>query len=136
MDKPSCWAIHSKKELPIYTHNRVAIIGDAVHAVSPHQGAGAGTAIEDGYILDALLAHSRTTLSTLPVAFKAYESICLRHANQFQASETDVGDDNLKLVAFGETFLGNNRWAWETVADDNLVETTSLLKAGTPFETQ
>ncbi|KAL5499134.1 hypothetical protein ACEPAH_1652 [Sanghuangporus vaninii] len=158
MDKSSCWAIHSMKELPICTHNRVAIIGDAVHAMSPHQGAGAGTAIEDGYILGALLAHSRTTLSTLSIALKAYESICLRHANDVQRRSrlqgqmykfenphssflagrtiSDSGDDNLKLVAFGETFLENNKWIWETVADDNLAEAISLLKAGTPSEAQ
>ncbi|KAL5522589.1 hypothetical protein ACEPAG_8606 [Sanghuangporus baumii] len=154
MDSPSCWAIHTMKELPICTHNRVAIIGDAAHAMTPHQGSGAGVAIEDAYILGALLAHPLTTLSTLPVALKAYETVCLQHGNDVQRrsrlqgqmyeytdprfssladriiSDTkECQDDMEELKALGDAFIANRKWHWETDAHDNLTKAIAILEA-------
>ncbi|KAL5523166.1 hypothetical protein ACEPAF_1433 [Sanghuangporus sanghuang] len=153
MDKPSRWAMHSLRELPICTHDCTAIIGDAAHAMTPHQGAGAGVAIEDAYILGALLTHPRTTLSTLPTALKVYETVCLRHANKVQqrsrlhgqlyefaappfsslAGRTilDNGepqDDVMDLKAVGDAIMENKKWCWETDAADNLAEAISSFE--------
>ena len=64
MDKPLRWAIHTVKPLNSFVSGNVAILGDAVrvvfagdnayspfdriqaHAMTPHQGSGAGQAIE------------------------------------------------------------------------------------------
>ena len=59
--------------------------------MTPFQGSGAGQAIEDAYILAALLAHHGTTLSTLPTALKVYESIRLPLANNVQRASRDNG---------------------------------------------
>ncbi|KAF8335118.1 hypothetical protein F5887DRAFT_989602 [Amanita rubescens] len=42
----SKWAIHHLKPLKTYAEQRVLLLGDAAHAMGPHQGAGAGQAIE------------------------------------------------------------------------------------------
>ncbi|KAL5480895.1 hypothetical protein ACEPAI_9836 [Sanghuangporus weigelae] len=92
----------------------------------------------------SLLAHSRTTLYTLPVALKVYESVCLRHANEVQrcfrlqgkmyefadpqssflagrviSDGAEDREDAIKLMmALGDAIFNNKKWAWETIADD------------------
>jgi len=51
------WAVNEVEELPTYTRGRVVLIGDAAHAIMPSLGMGAGQAIEDAYVLAALLSH-------------------------------------------------------------------------------
>ncbi|KAK2046717.1 FAD/NAD(P)-binding domain-containing protein [Colletotrichum somersetense] len=41
---------------PTYAKGRVCLMGDAAHATTPHQGAGAGFCIEDAAVLASLLA--------------------------------------------------------------------------------
>ncbi len=66
----SKWAIHHLKPLKTYAERRVLLLGDAVrfsglyfithylfpqaHATGPHQGNGAGQAVEVAYILHCL----------------------------------------------------------------------------------
>lgn len=47
------WRINDHEPVPTWTFldGKVALLGDACHATTPHQGAGAGQAVEDGYIL-------------------------------------------------------------------------------------
>ncbi|OCH85258.1 FAD/NAD(P)-binding domain-containing protein [Obba rivulosa] len=77
---PSKWAIHVIHELPFSTRGRIALMGDAVHAMTTHQGSGAGEAISDAYILGRLLAHPLTTLARVPEVLKLYESARLPFA--------------------------------------------------------
>jgi 2-polyprenyl-6-methoxyphenol hydroxylase-like FAD-dependent oxidoreductase len=44
--------------LPVWWHGRVALIGDAAHAVSPNAGQGASMALEDAMYLAKLLSRS------------------------------------------------------------------------------
>ncbi|KZT63552.1 hypothetical protein DAEQUDRAFT_680182, partial [Daedalea quercina L-15889] len=71
----SAWVINVAPKLPTYVGERVALLGDAAHAMTPHQGSGAGQAIEDGYILASLLADPRATRETLPRVLQVYDSI-------------------------------------------------------------
>lgn len=81
MECPSRWAIHSMASLPHYAYERVAIIGDAAHAMTTHLGAGAGQAMEDAYVLGRMLAHPSLTLDKIPDALRIYEEIRLPFAN-------------------------------------------------------
>ncbi|KAH7915889.1 hypothetical protein BJ138DRAFT_1122229 [Hygrophoropsis aurantiaca] len=76
-EKPSRWALHVVNQVPVCTSARVAILGDACHAMAPHFGAGAGQAIEDAFVLGRLLAHELTTVSNLPAALRIYQDIRL-----------------------------------------------------------
>ncbi|KAM5349858.1 hypothetical protein ACJ41O_006363 [Fusarium nematophilum] len=49
--------------VPTFARGRVCISGDAAHATSPHQGAGAGYCIEDSAVLASLLADERVQTS-------------------------------------------------------------------------
>ncbi|MBB3724559.1 FAD-dependent monooxygenase [Nonomuraea dietziae] len=62
--------IHDLPDLPSFTSGRVALLGDAAHAMSPDRGQGAGQSIEDAVVLAAALA----THGTVPEALTAYDA--------------------------------------------------------------
>lgn len=68
MENPSAWAIHSVKPLlETYSRGRVAVLGDAAHAMLPHLGAGAGQSLEDALLLVRLLSHPGATSANAEV---------------------------------------------------------------------
>ncbi|KAJ3724835.1 FAD/NAD-P-binding domain-containing protein [Lentinula raphanica] len=79
IDNPTRWAIHHLRPLPFFVDGKIALLGDACHAMAPHEGAGAGQAIEDAFILAALL--EQTTIEEIPLALKAYQRVRLPFAN-------------------------------------------------------
>jgi len=81
VDKATHWAIHELDPLPRYVSGRVALLGDAAHAMTTSLGAGACQAIEDAYILAAILGDDLTTTDTLREALSAYEHVRLPVAN-------------------------------------------------------
>ncbi|KAL2064814.1 hypothetical protein VTL71DRAFT_3954 [Oculimacula yallundae] len=74
MEKPDVWALFDHPPAPTYYKGRLAILGDAAHASTPHQGAGAGQAIEDAFVLSNLLGQIKTT-NEIEKAFHAYDAI-------------------------------------------------------------
>ncbi|KAF8558599.1 FAD/NAD(P)-binding domain-containing protein [Imleria badia] len=90
-DKPSKWALHTVKPLPFCTRNRVALIGDAAHAMTPHFGAGAVQAIDDAFILGRLIAHPLTPLSRVQDAIRIYEEIRLPFARSLASLSVSTG---------------------------------------------
>ncbi|PSR73282.1 hypothetical protein PHLCEN_2v10860 [Hermanssonia centrifuga] len=124
-EKPIKWAIHDLRPLPIYVSDNVALVGDSAHAMTPHQGSGAGQAIEDAYILGSLLGHPSTTLDTLPHALKAYEHVrlplannvltCSRDAGLIYDFRSECGDD---YEAIGATLSH----AWDWMGEDGVEE--------------
>lgn len=76
IDHAAQWAIHDIPALPTYTRNHIAILGDAAHATTPHQAAGAGQAIEDAHVLTELLSDPRVLRREhVKSAFYAYDAI-------------------------------------------------------------
>jgi salicylate hydroxylase len=79
----SFWALVDLPRLPRWSRGRVLLLGDAAHAPLPHQGQGAGLAIEDAYALGALLA--RGGLKDYGSVFGAFENLRKRRAWTVQA---------------------------------------------------
>jgi salicylate hydroxylase len=76
LKNPKKWALWHHPETSTYYRGRLAIIGDAAHASTPHQGAGAGQAFEDALIMCELLAHSSVqTVDDIEHAFAAYDIV-------------------------------------------------------------
>ncbi|KAJ7464503.1 hypothetical protein FB451DRAFT_1263683 [Mycena latifolia] len=73
----SAWAIHVVSPLPCYVSGSVVLVGDAAHAMTPHQGVGGGQAIEDAHILGRLLAHPLAAKRKIPAILKLYEDLRL-----------------------------------------------------------
>jgi flavin-dependent dehydrogenase len=78
----SFWALVDLPRLPRWSHGRVVLVGDAAHAPLPHQGQGAGQAIEDAYALGALLA--KNGLKDYGAAFQAFEHLRKRRTSLVQ----------------------------------------------------
>jgi len=79
----SFWALVDLPRLPRWSLGRVMLLGDAAHAPLPHQGQGAGLAIEDAYALGALIAHFG--LTDYGSAFETFENLRKRRAWTVQA---------------------------------------------------
>ncbi|KAA1470047.1 FAD/NAD-P-binding domain-containing protein [Dentipellis sp. KUC8613] len=87
----SRWALHTMGFVPFAGEGRVAILGDSMHAMTTHLGAGAGQAMEDSYLLGRLLSHPSTTLSNVPAVMQIYEDLRLAPANQTVALSRELG---------------------------------------------
>lgn len=119
--------------------------------MTPHQGSGAGQAIEDGYILATLLAHSLTTRETLPDVLKVYEEIRLPFANDILLRSAMNGriyefnaPDSIVVQDFGKKKLGENdvgllwnvghvicerwKWAWSTTITEDQEKALKMLE--------
>ncbi|KAI0751200.1 FAD/NAD(P)-binding domain-containing protein [Daedaleopsis nitida] len=71
----SKWTINTVKPLPPYVHSNVALMGDAAHAMTPHQAAGVGQGFEDGFLLAQLLGRADVTREKIAVALQVYDEI-------------------------------------------------------------
>ena len=85
----SFWALVELPRLSRWSRGRVMLLGDAAHAPLPHQGQGAGLAIEDAYALGALLA--KGGLKDYDLAFDTFENLRRRRAWMVQAYSRAAG---------------------------------------------
>ncbi|KIK66771.1 hypothetical protein GYMLUDRAFT_37901 [Collybiopsis luxurians FD-317 M1] len=58
IEQPTRWVLRDLHPMDTYVTRRIALLGDAAHAMLPHLGSGMGQAVEDGYILGRLLSHA------------------------------------------------------------------------------
>ncbi|KAK0447450.1 uncharacterized protein EV420DRAFT_1622417 [Desarmillaria tabescens] len=91
IDNPTVWAIHALNPLGLYASDRVVLLGDAAHAMTPHLGAGAGQAIEDAYVLGSLLSKSAETLESIPEVLAAYNKIRQPYGNYILSTAKTEG---------------------------------------------
>jgi salicylate hydroxylase len=69
------WGLYDRQPLASWTHGRLALLGDAAHAMLPHLGQGVNQSIEDGVALAMLLADC--SVADVPQALQRYAQ--LRH---------------------------------------------------------
>lgn len=72
--KRNAYSQWEHKSTPRYASGNLCIVGDAAHATTPWQGAGAGQAFEDAMILGALLAEFDSA-EDVGVAFEVYDAV-------------------------------------------------------------
>ncbi|KAL4815780.1 hypothetical protein BDW67DRAFT_185499 [Aspergillus spinulosporus] len=71
------WSIWEMPPAPTYYRGRVVLMGDAAHASTPFQGAGAGQAIEDALVLERLLGKYLDTTQETIYRFSPSQTILL-----------------------------------------------------------
>ncbi|KAF3005777.1 hypothetical protein E8E13_007282 [Curvularia kusanoi] len=134
--KPTQWAIFDHLNTPTYYKSLVCLLGDVAHASGPHQGAGAGQALEDALILNHTL---NALYSTAPpdtfnhpspnrtrvfkAAFRAYDETRRPRAQEQVRTARDCGEIyNLRDPASGEEIgveealadlNGRFEWIWQ-----------------------
>ncbi|EMD39109.1 hypothetical protein CERSUDRAFT_104377 [Gelatoporia subvermispora B] len=142
---PNRWAIHTSAALGTFTYGRVALLGDAAHAMMPYQGSGAGQAIEDAYVLSTLLGHPLTTLATLPRALQIYDAIRRPFAQHVAKVSRDNGllftmnypgltidspadDVPRKLTELSSHIKKKWEWAWESSVSEDVERAVGMLE--------
>jgi 2-polyprenyl-6-methoxyphenol hydroxylase-like FAD-dependent oxidoreductase len=91
--------------LPRWTSPRVALVGDAAHAMSPHVTAGASLGVEDGTLLvDRLLA-----LESLPEALVSYEANRIPHYAHVRILSTAV-EHSATPEEFATNYVAFSHW--------------------------
>jgi salicylate hydroxylase len=83
------WGLYDRKPLERWTHGRLALLGDAAHAMLPHLGQGANQAIEDAAAL-AVLLEGRTS-AEVPGILRDYERLRRPRTDVVQAESRQNG---------------------------------------------
>ncbi|RAK99952.1 putative salicylate hydroxylase [Aspergillus ibericus CBS 121593] len=129
MPDTSQWAIFEQTPISTFVRSRVAIMGDAAHSCTPHQGAGAGQAIEDSHVLAELLGDARVVrVEDAIAAFQAYDAI--RRPRSQKVVETSkqsayllslcldgVGADEMKFKLALQERL---HWLWDIDVEEQV----------------
>jgi salicylate hydroxylase len=128
------WGFYDMGHEEKYYRGKICLIGDSVHASTPHLGAGAGMAFEDAYILSNLLGTSKDARD-LEKAFKCFDEIRRKRTqnlikaskkagtvNSFQGE--GIGSDMDKLRRDIEA---RYRWVWDFDLEASLAEAKMML---------
>lgn len=129
MQKTDIWALFEHPPAARYTRDRICLIGDAAHATTPHQGSGAGMAVEDAWLMAALVAGAREPRE-LQGAFNAFEKVRMERTHKLVTTSNEAGrlydfeldgceDDVGKIAANLERRMA---WIWEEDLEGELVE--------------
>ncbi|KAI1169852.1 salicylate hydroxylase [Nemania sp. FL0916] len=78
------------KETPRYWNNKVCLIGDAAHAMTPWQGSGTAMAFEDVMIIQELLSHVHSP-AQIEIAFKVYDELRRPRCQRIIESSWETG---------------------------------------------
>jgi 2-polyprenyl-6-methoxyphenol hydroxylase-like FAD-dependent oxidoreductase len=116
------WPLLSQPPLTRWTRGRVALIGDACHAMLPHHGQGANQSIEDAVVLAELLAAAAAG-GDVAAAFDAYPRRRRARTRAVARSAWETGtllhrpDDDVDGLARRDarftTYLDANAWVHE-----------------------
>jgi salicylate hydroxylase len=87
----SKWGMFDHPLAPRYHNGRVCVLGDAAHASTPHQGAGAGQALEDALILSRLLQACESKESVTK-ALEAYDEVRRPRSQKVCTTSRYTGD--------------------------------------------
>ncbi|KAF1812872.1 FAD/NAD(P)-binding domain-containing protein [Eremomyces bilateralis CBS 781.70] len=116
------WSLWDSADKPLSTYckDHLVLIGDAAHASLPHQGAGAGQAIEDALVLAEVLSSLDVKRpADLPAAFQAYDAMRRPRSQKVVRTSREVGDvyrlegpDGDDLESIGIDLRTRLNWVW------------------------
>ncbi|RDW79320.1 putative salicylate hydroxylase [Aspergillus mulundensis] len=117
MPDPTQWALYEHPHISTYARSKVAILGDAAHASTPHQGAGAGQAIEDAHVLAELLGDRRVvTADDVIAAFTAYDQVRRPRSQRVVSSSAE----NAHLLCLRLPGVGSDEEKFKTTLQEKL----------------
>lgn len=133
MQKPDVWALFMHPHCSTFTKGRVCLTGDAAHATTPHQGAGAGMCLEDSYILANLIKEA-DNVDDLQRAFYAFDQTRRERTQKNVTTSHEAGqlydfefygDDLDKIQENMETRM---HWIWNVDLEGQLAEARALMR--------
>lgn len=138
IEQPTIWALHETPPLTTYKNKtqNVIVIGDAAHAMLPHQGAGAGQGLEDALILANLLAAPQLTAENINLVSKVYEDIRLDRAVKVQYTSHESGEiyelyssDYPSFEEVGAHLVHRFDWLWQHSLEQDIETATTALQS-------
>ncbi|KAK3398122.1 hypothetical protein B0T20DRAFT_354115 [Sordaria brevicollis] len=121
------WQLLDMEKMPTLTKGKMVLIGDAGHPFTPHQGQGAGQAIEDAAALTTVLSRG-TKSADVAERLKLYEAIryervhTIQHYSRLAGSDWIDGKPQVEMTKFTDYNFGHdeidystnifNRWLW------------------------
>lgn len=135
---PTYWALHDIEELSHYHSGRVGLVGDAAHAMLPHQGAGAGQGLEDAWLLTQLLIDPQVLETDLTQLLHVYDSVRRPRATRVQRTSREAGElYELRDPTIGsqepllaQTLAHRFDWLWNHDMEIDLIEAKKQLAWG------
>ncbi|KAF2105962.1 mannitol 1-phosphate dehydrogenase [Lophiotrema nucula] len=131
MQKPDIWALFYHPPARTYYKDRICLVGDAAHATTPHQGAGAGMCIEDAAILSAVLKEAND-IEGLKKAFAAYDEVRRPRTQKNVVTSKEAGmlyDFELEgddLDKIEENDRNRMYWIWDEDLDAEVEQARKL----------
>ncbi|KAF7351058.1 FAD/NAD-P-binding domain-containing protein [Mycena sanguinolenta] len=130
----SRWAI-CVVTLPFFNKSRAILLGDA-HAMTNFQGAGAGQAIEDAYILDTILSHPAVNRSNITKALELYSQVRVPMSRHVLESSRRTGIDcalhdeeaAADLESLGKRMQEEMEWQWTWLPEDEKKKAWDLVE--------
>ena len=86
------WNLLDMDKLPTFVHGHLALLGDAAHPFLPHQGQGAGMAMEDAVSL-AVMLPAGTTPAEVPSRLQLYNTARYERSHAIQHFSRLAGQD-------------------------------------------
>ncbi|WP_078344793.1 FAD-dependent monooxygenase, partial [Mycobacteroides chelonae] len=83
------WGLYDRKPLGRWTTDRIALLGDAAHPMTPHLGQGANMSIEDAVALATMLAGASS--ADIPRRLALYESLRRDRTTRVQRNARQSG---------------------------------------------
>ncbi|KAJ4129654.1 hypothetical protein NW754_003936 [Fusarium falciforme] len=107
------WELLDMEVLPSWTKDRLALLGDAAHPFLPHQGQGAGVAIEDAASLAVVLPRG-TVPEQVPERLQLYQEFRLERAHKIQQFSRRAGRDSVDkdfdMMEYSNYNMGHDEW--------------------------
>ncbi|CZT09267.1 uncharacterized protein RAG0_14075 [Rhynchosporium agropyri] len=134
--------LYEREPLPSWRNGRVVLIGDAAHAMLPHQGQGGSQAVEDAYVMGVLLgaaSKSETPGQNITKWPDVFQQIRKPRAEAIAVGSRAMGRafDDLQLSEEGVEFLRKcYSWIFITEALDGCEQQVKQIFGSDSIEWQ
>jgi salicylate hydroxylase len=133
MQKPDIWALFMHPPCETFTKGRVCLLGDAAHATTPHQGAGAGMCMEDSYIMANLIKEAND-VEDVQRAFRAFDQVRRDRTQKNVTTSKEAGllydfelyGDDLDKIE--EAYQTRMHWIWNIDLEAQSREAKEIMK--------
>lgn len=136
--KPDKWGLFDHPPAKTYHRDgKLVLLGDCAHASTPHQGAGAGMALEDAAVMSMLLAQlDKPDRNLLVKIFEAYDTARRQRTQKlvttsraagllYDFEHEGVGDE---VEKFAENAYNRFAWIWDFEVEDSCKEAIQRIR--------
>jgi salicylate hydroxylase len=89
MDQTFRWGIYDREPMQGWSTDRITLLGDSAHAVTPHLGQGANQSVEDAITLAVLLENA--CAADIPAQLRRYEELRIERNRQVREGAREAG---------------------------------------------